>query len=62
MPTPTPQPGYGPIEHEAAASTAAVSATAHQVLWYSGNVAVGFFSSILRRLDRVDAGGVGERR
>ena len=36
---------YGPIEHEAAASTAAVSATAHQVLWYSGNVAVGFFSS-----------------
>ncbi len=36
---------YGPIEHEAAASTAAVSATAHQVLWFSGNVAVGFFSS-----------------
>ncbi len=36
---------YGPMEHEAAASTAAVSATAHQVLWYSGNVAVGFFSS-----------------
>jgi SpoIID/LytB domain protein len=36
---------YGPIEHEAAGSTAAVSATAHQVLWYSGNVAVGFFSS-----------------
>jgi stage II sporulation protein D len=36
---------YGPIEHEAAASNAAVSATAHQVLWYSGSVAVGFFSS-----------------
>ena len=36
---------YGPMEHEAAASTAAVSATAHQVLWFSGNVAVGFFSS-----------------
>jgi stage II sporulation protein D len=36
---------YGPMEHEAAASTAAVSATAHQVLWYSGAVAVGFFSS-----------------
>jgi stage II sporulation protein D len=36
---------YGPLEHEASASTAAVSATAHQVLWYSGAVAVGFFSS-----------------
>jgi stage II sporulation protein D len=36
---------YGPMEHEAAASNAAVSATAHQVLWYQGSVAVGFFSS-----------------
>jgi stage II sporulation protein D len=36
---------YGPIEHEAAASTAAVSATAHRVIWYNGAVAVGFFSS-----------------
>ncbi len=36
---------YGPVEHEAAASNAAVAATAHQVLWYSGAVAVGFFSS-----------------
>jgi stage II sporulation protein D len=36
---------YGPIEHEAAASNAAVAATAHKVLWYSGAVAVGFFSS-----------------
>jgi stage II sporulation protein D len=36
---------YGPIEHEAAASNAAVAATAHKVLWYNGAVAVGFFSS-----------------
>lgn len=36
---------YGPIEHEASSSNAAVSATAHQVLWYNGAVAVGFFSS-----------------
>jgi stage II sporulation protein D len=36
---------YGPMEHEAAASNAAVAATAHQVLWYKGAVAVGFFSS-----------------
>ena len=36
---------YGPIEHEASASTAAVTATAHQVLWYHGAVAIGFFSS-----------------
>jgi stage II sporulation protein D len=36
---------YGPMEHEAAASNAAVADTAHQVLWYNGNVAVGFFSS-----------------
>jgi stage II sporulation protein D len=36
---------YGPMEHEAGASNAAVAATAHQVLWYNGAVAVGFFSS-----------------
>ena len=36
---------YGPIEHEAAGSNAAVADTAHKVLWYSGSVAVGFFSS-----------------
>ena len=37
---------YGPIEHEAAGFERRPSpATAHQVLWYSGSVAVGFFSS-----------------
>ena len=36
---------YGPMEHEAAGSNAAVADTAHMVLWYSGSVAVGFFSS-----------------
>ena len=36
---------YGPIEHEAAASNAAVAATAHKVIMYNGAVAVGFFSS-----------------
>ncbi len=36
---------YGPMEHEAAGSNAAVADTAHRVLWYSGSVAVGFFSS-----------------
>jgi stage II sporulation protein D len=36
---------YGPIEHEAAASTAAVSATTRQAVWYHGAVAVTFFSS-----------------
>ena len=36
---------YGPMEHEAAGSNAAVADTAHKVLWYSGSVAVGFFSS-----------------
>jgi stage II sporulation protein D len=36
---------YGPVEHEASASNAAVAATAHKVLMYNGTVAVGFFSS-----------------
>ena len=36
---------YGPIEHESAASTAAVAATAHRVVWYRGTVATTFFSS-----------------
>jgi stage II sporulation protein D len=36
---------YGPIEHEAAASTAAVVDTAHQVVWYRRTVATTFFSS-----------------
>jgi stage II sporulation protein D len=36
---------YGPIEHEASASTAAVAGTAHQVVWYHGTVATTFFSS-----------------
>jgi SpoIID/LytB domain protein len=36
---------YGPIEHEAAASTAAVTATAHRVVWYKRTVATTFFSS-----------------
>src|SRR3954452_3689196 len=35
----------GPIEHEASASTAAVAATAHRVVWYKGSVATTFFSS-----------------
>src|SRR5436190_14102365 len=36
---------YGPIEHEAAGSTAAVAATAHRVVWYKHTVATTFFSS-----------------
>jgi len=36
---------YGPIEHEAAASTAAVISTAHRVVWYKHTVATTFFSS-----------------
>jgi stage II sporulation protein D len=36
---------YGPIEHEAGASTAAVAATAHRVVWYRHTVATTFFSS-----------------
>src|SRR5690242_10734538 len=36
---------YGPMEHEASASNAAVAATAHKVVMYNGAVAVGFFSS-----------------
>lgn len=36
---------YGPIEHEATASTAAVAATAHRVVLYKGTVATTFFSS-----------------
>ena len=36
---------YGPIEHEAPASTAAVTDTVHQVVWYRGTVATTFFSS-----------------
>jgi stage II sporulation protein D len=36
---------YGPIEHEAAASTAAVADTARQVVWYKKTVATTFFSS-----------------
>lgn len=36
---------YGPIEHEASASTAAVADTVHQVVWYRGTVATTFFSS-----------------
>jgi stage II sporulation protein D len=36
---------YGPIEHEASASTAAVADTAHLVVWYHGTVATTFFSS-----------------
>jgi stage II sporulation protein D len=36
---------YGPIEHEAAASTTAVIDTAHQVVWYKKTVATTFFSS-----------------
>jgi stage II sporulation protein D len=36
---------YGPIEHESAASTAAVADTAHRVVWYKGTVATTFFSS-----------------
>jgi stage II sporulation protein D len=36
---------YGPIEHESPASTAAVAATAHQVVWYKSKVATTFFSS-----------------
>jgi len=36
---------YGPIEHEAAASTAAVVDTAHLVVWYRRTVATTFFSS-----------------
>ena len=36
---------YGPIEHESAASTAAVAATVHRVVYYRGTVATTFFSS-----------------
>ena len=36
---------YGPIEHEASASTAAVAATVHRVVWYKHTVATTFFSS-----------------
>jgi stage II sporulation protein D len=36
---------YGPIEHEASASNAAVADTVHQVVWYRGTVATTFFSS-----------------
>jgi SpoIID/LytB domain protein len=36
---------YGPIEHEAPASTAAVTATVHRVVWYRSTVATTFFSS-----------------
>jgi stage II sporulation protein D len=36
---------YGPIEHEATASTAAVAATVHRVVRYRGTVATTFFSS-----------------
>jgi stage II sporulation protein D len=36
---------YGPIEHEATASTAAVTSTAHRVVWYRHTVATTFFSS-----------------
>jgi stage II sporulation protein D len=36
---------YGPIEHQAAASTTAVTDTAHQVVWYRKTVATTFFSS-----------------
>jgi SpoIID/LytB domain protein len=36
---------YGPIEHEATASTAAVAATVHRVVRYRGSVATTFFSS-----------------
>ena len=36
---------YGPIEHEASASTAAVAATAHRVVFYRHTVATTFFSS-----------------
>ncbi len=36
---------YGPIEHQAPASTAAVTATAHRVVWYKHTVATTFFSS-----------------
>jgi stage II sporulation protein D len=36
---------YGPIEHEAPASTAAVAATKHRVVWYKHTVATTFFSS-----------------
>ena len=36
---------YGPIEHEASASNAAVAATARRVVWYRGAVATTFFSS-----------------
>src|SRR5437763_1188294 len=36
---------YGPIEHEASASNAAVAGTVHQVVWYRGTVATTFFSS-----------------
>jgi len=36
---------YGPIEHESPASTAAVTATVHRVVWYRHTVATTFFSS-----------------
>jgi stage II sporulation protein D len=36
---------YGPIEHEAPASTAAVTSTVHRVVWYRHTVATTFFSS-----------------
>jgi stage II sporulation protein D len=36
---------YGPVEHEAATTDAAVAATAGQVVWHSGAVATTFFSS-----------------
>jgi stage II sporulation protein D len=36
---------YGPIEHEAPASTAAVRSTVHRVVWYRHTVATTFFSS-----------------
>jgi stage II sporulation protein D len=36
---------YGPIEHEAPASTAAVTSTVHRVVWYGRTVATTFFSS-----------------
>jgi stage II sporulation protein D len=36
---------YGPIEHEAPASTAAVTSTVHRVVWYGHTVATTFFSS-----------------
>jgi len=36
---------FGPIEHEASASSAAVAGTDHQVVWYKHSVATTFFSS-----------------